>query len=270
MHLPRPPLEPPPPPALKGALPPAHAKPQDMSEEECVRSARRQDVSFRTIASQVMTRNLVTKYVCGSGHAQPPRPGKAQHSMILAVLEATTSARDSPALDLILKHGLEDRAIGVFTKVDRVEEEDYDLLLERLDNTRTAVPLVPHGYVATMNKTSELRPGEDALAQLHRQAQVCNATAPIYPYNAVPLSLGTCILVPPCPSAFALAVSLSPLEVPEHWDICRQQPVQVVRRKWLARRGRLPRVQQGHPLEVLAGLDVLAVLVYALYHTNIQ
>ena len=117
------------------------------------------------VASQVMTRSLVTKYVCD----------KAQHSMILAVLEATTSARDSPALDLILKHGLEDRSIGVLTKVDRLEEEDYDLLLERLDNARTAVPLVPHGYVATMNKAPRPVPGEDALAGLHRQAQVRSA-----------------------------------------------------------------------------------------------
>ena len=109
------------------------------------------------------TRALCTRFI---------KAGK-DRSMFLAIIEATTSPRNSPALDLLLQQKLSARTIGVLTKVDRVEEETFDDLVDRLDNKATVedtVPLNPHGYVLTMNKALRARANEDALQRLHRRA----------------------------------------------------------------------------------------------------
>ena len=70
-----------------------------------------------------------------------------ESSVFLAIVPAVDSPRDSPALALVARHALQDRTIGVITKCDRLEDEEHELLRERLANerTETSVVLEPYG-----------------------------------------------------------------------------------------------------------------------------
>ena len=96
-----------------------------------------------------------------------------ESSLFLAVVPAYDSPRESNAINLVLQHRLEDRTIGVITKCDRLEEDDHELLLERLSNTPSemSVPLQPYGYVAVMNKPLKPKEGEEGVETLRRQAE---------------------------------------------------------------------------------------------------
>uniref|UniRef100_A0A7S4GK33 Dynamin GTPase domain-containing protein n=1 Tax=Eutreptiella gymnastica TaxID=73025 RepID=A0A7S4GK33_9EUGL len=95
-------------------------------------------------------------------------------SMFLVIIEATSSARNSTAMSVVTERGLTDRCIGVITKCDKLtNEEEWPKVDQQLSNETAegTIPLVPHGYVATMNKALKLREGETCHARLIRQAQ---------------------------------------------------------------------------------------------------
>lgn len=98
-------------------------------------------------------------------------------STYLVVVKADSSGpRNAGPIRHIMALGAADRSIGVFTHCDRLDgDRDHEVLCEWLSNSTDApdaVPLEPHGWVATMNK--ELRrasPDETSQARLLRQAQ---------------------------------------------------------------------------------------------------
>jgi len=78
--------------------------------------------------------------------------------VFLAVVDATKSTRCSPAIELIQEYELENFAIGVLTKSDRVEKNrlHHDLVVKlsaNSDNKPESHVLLGHGYVATMFKS---------------------------------------------------------------------------------------------------------------------
>jgi len=102
----------------------------------------------------------------------------SDRSMFLAVIKADSNPCSSGAIQHIMKHGVADRTIGVFTFCDKLDletEEDRQMLAGWLHNApgaRDNVPLEPYGYVATMSKELRQRHAEESNhARLLRQAQ---------------------------------------------------------------------------------------------------
>ena len=97
------------------------------------------------------------------------------YSMYLAVVSAGTRPNSSMAVEVVKAMGLEGRALGVFTKCDDVsldylQSNVLQLISAAPDEALGAVPLVPHGWYATMNKPLNTRDGESNTARLRRQA----------------------------------------------------------------------------------------------------
>ena len=102
------------------------------------------------------TRRLVARHMANSG----------DQCLYLAMVPVSEGPRSSEALSLVVAAGLESRTIGVITKCDKMD--DFREVTDALDNSQ--VPLVPHGYVATMNKKLASRQGETNAGTLQRQA----------------------------------------------------------------------------------------------------
>ena len=95
-------------------------------------------------------------------------------SMFLVIIAAGgSSTRNSTALSVVTEYGLTDRCIGVITRCDKVDEDEWVNVEEQLSNrgAEGTIALVPHGYVATMNKALKAREGETHHARLLRQAR---------------------------------------------------------------------------------------------------
>ncbi len=115
------------------------------------------------------TRQLVESHIQSHG----------KYSLFLTVVRATVAPNTSFAMEIVQKHKLQDRTIGVFSMCDRAmdDPESSEEFLERLQHhpESGAVELKPHGWVCVMNRKPEAK--DDAggstcanFARLRRQA----------------------------------------------------------------------------------------------------
>ena len=115
---------------------------------------------------EVQTRTLVERHV-GRHHA---------YSMYLLVVHGNENPRNSLAVKLVERLGLQDRTLGVFTMCDEIQPRMLDAFRRHLADASGPGPgeglrLVPHGWVATSN-----RPVDGCLRSLERlRAQVSPA-----------------------------------------------------------------------------------------------
>ena len=80
----------------------------------------------------------------------------AAHSMFLCVVDATSAPNVSSGMELLKTRGVLDKTIGVITMCDYLGAPAQKTKLRtRLAQGGDAVPLEPHGYVATMNSPVE-------------------------------------------------------------------------------------------------------------------
>ena len=78
------------------------------------------------------------------------------HSVFLGVVDATSAPNSSVGLQLLREKGALDRTIGVITMCDYAgAPQQKTKLRNRLEQKGDAIPLNPHGYVATMNAPVE-------------------------------------------------------------------------------------------------------------------
>lgn len=96
-------------------------------------------------------------------------------SLFLVVLSAESNPNTSAVLAMVQERGLAGRTVGVFTKCDKLSDEDdedferlHEMLLGGVDES---VRLEPHGYVATSNKRARATRGEGPSSTLLRQAR---------------------------------------------------------------------------------------------------
>eukprot|EP01063_Lacrimia_lanifica_P038374 TRINITY_DN8154_c0_g1_i2.p1 TRINITY_DN8154_c0_g1~~TRINITY_DN8154_c0_g1_i2.p1 ORF type:complete len:654 (+),score=148.12 TRINITY_DN8154_c0_g1_i2:48-2009(+) len=98
-----------------------------------------------------------------------------EESVYIVVTRADSSPRKCAAMRHVEALGVTNRTVGCLTFCDRLDaDEDFELVRGWLSNSPhapDAVPLEPHGYVATMNKELRARGGESNLSRLVRQAE---------------------------------------------------------------------------------------------------
>jgi hypothetical protein len=77
------------------------------------------------------------------------------NAVFLLTIEATMKSEMSHGMELITKHDLQSRTIGVFTKCDLLGRIPMQKLPARLQRRGDSTPLEPHGYVAIMTTALE-------------------------------------------------------------------------------------------------------------------
>lgn len=102
-------------------------------------------------------------------------------SIVLSVMEAGQSLRLTAAPKLIERTGAMSKAIGVFTKADRLStDEAWDEMREHLENYGTEqLPKLDRGYIATMclppRKSENFGPSRAAKRQGEREQLMLKA-----------------------------------------------------------------------------------------------
>jgi GTP-binding protein EngB required for normal cell division len=95
------------------------------------------------------------------------------HSVFLGVVDATTAPNSSVGLQLLREKDVLDKTIGVITMCDYAgAPQQKTKLRNRLEQKGDAIPLKPHGYVATMNApVGQDGDGRSNVEKLQVQAQ---------------------------------------------------------------------------------------------------
>lgn len=114
---------------------------------------------------EAQTRALVEKHVARHG----------AYSMYLAVVHGNENPRNSLAVRLVERLGLQSRTLGVFTMCDEIQPRVLDSFRRHLageaePGSGEGVRLHPHGWVATSNKPAPAA-GRRSLERLRAQVR---------------------------------------------------------------------------------------------------